>query len=57
MRDAQKYALDAAKEITIAAFHNYSETVDELCGKDTVNFFETVYSAILKLAQEGPDKH
>lgn len=57
MRDAQKYALDAAKEITIAAFHNYSETVDELCGKDTVKFFETVYSAILKLAQDEPSSH
>lgn len=47
-----KYALDAAKEITIARMSNVDCGVTKENGEDVADFFEAVYRKIVQLAKE-----
>lgn len=51
MTGCQKYALDAAKEITIAKLNSSDMAPTENNGKNVANFFEAVYKKVLELAE------
>lgn len=50
-----RYALDAAKEITIARMTNITAAVTKDCGEDTANFFEAVFTRIQKIARDAEE--
>lgn len=51
MRDAQKLAIEAAKEITIAAMQG-SETPLTVAGDTAANFYEAIYNKVFELASK-----
>lgn len=53
MDNANVYALDAAKEITIARMTNVSIAANKVGGENVAEFYETVYRKILELAKES----
>lgn len=52
MDSTLKYALDAAKEITIARMENSSIATSKNGGKAVADFYEEVFKKIQKLAIE-----
>lgn len=54
MNDIQKYALDTAKEITIAAL-SHGNCFPGDSGVGVADYFEIVYDKILELAQQAQD--
>lgn len=52
MRDSQQFALQTAKEITIAALQNCKEQVSCNLGENAAQYFETVYQKVLELAKD-----
>lgn len=51
MRGAQNFALEAAKEITIAALQNCQNQVNGELGDYAAKYFEDVYNKVYELAQ------
>lgn len=51
----QSFALEAAKEITVAALQGGDHTVVGDTGEDVALFYESVYRKILKLSSETDD--
>ena len=56
MNRPDRYALDATKEITIAAMQSSSEKTPWANGADVAAFFETVYSKIYEIAKREEDQ-
>ena len=53
--DAHVYALEAAKEITIARMSNVNVSQSKTTGEDAAAFYESVYRKVLGLAKEAID--
>ncbi len=51
MDNAEKYALDAAKEITISRMSNANIRVDKSGGADVAAFYEEIFKKIRELAK------
>lgn len=54
MKNAERYALDAAKEITLAALENGSCFQND-SGVSVAEYIGIVYEKVLKLAKQVPD--
>lgn len=48
-----RYALDAAKEITVAKMSNSETRANKSGGEDVAGFYEAVFKKILKLTQSA----
>lgn len=46
---SNKYVLDMAKEITVAALQNYNTPITQGTGSDVADFFEAIYNKISEL--------
>ena len=55
MQKAQKYAIDAAKEITITLLQNTQSYSTGDGGESVGNFFQAVYRKVLEIAKEALD--
>lgn len=55
MESTLKYALDAAKEITIAKVSNSNVTATKDGGKNVSEFYQEVFDKILDLSRERKD--
>lgn len=55
MRQTEKYAIDAAKEITIALLQNTQAHPNKAGGENVGDFFQAVYSKVLEIAKEVSD--
>lgn len=55
MINAKEYALETAKEITIAALQGCHDQVNADLSAYAAKYFETVYNKIYKLAQDNED--
>ena len=53
MRNAQEFALNAAKEITIAALHGCDNQVNGDLGDYAANYFEAVFRKVFELAKNN----
>lgn len=56
MTSVQKYALDAAKEITIAQVSSNNFPANSPNGEAAAEFFEQVYNKVLSLCLGTPDE-
>lgn len=52
MNRPHDYAVEAAKEITIAAMQHSGDRTPWLNGDNVASFFETVYNKIYEIAKE-----
>lgn len=52
MDDALRYALDAAKEITVARMENSTIATSKDGGKSVAAFYEEIFRKVLSLANE-----
>lgn len=57
MRDAQRFALEAAKEITIAALQGCENQINLDLGGLAADYFEAVYNKVFELAQNDDSKN
>lgn len=55
MTRASKYALDVAKEITVARMSNTAITPDKNGGENVADFFEVIYNKIFEIAKDAAD--
>lgn len=55
MTSAQEYALNAAKEITVARMSNTNLSIGKDGGDHVAEFFEAIYKTVLELAKEAAD--
>ncbi len=52
MNRPKQYAIDAAKEITIAAMSSTENAAPWMCAENVAEFFEAVYNKILEIAED-----
>ena len=55
MNRASKYALDAAKEITVSRMSDTNIVVCKEGGEAVADFFEAIYNKILEVAKDVDD--
>lgn len=55
MDRSDRYALDAAKEMTIAKLSNANITINSESGKHVADFFEEIYKKVSEIAKEAAD--
>lgn len=55
MTRASKYALDAAKEITVARMSNTNISANKAGGESVADFFEAIYTKVLEIAKDVDD--
>ncbi len=52
MNRPKQYAIDAAKEITIAAMSSTESSAPWMSDETVAEFFETVYKKVLEIAED-----
>ena len=55
MTRESSFALDAAKEITIARVSNATVSPNKEGGENVAEFFEAIYNKVLELAKSGQE--
>lgn len=55
MRHTEKYAIDAAKEITVALLQNTQVHTNREGGENVGDFFQAVYAKVLEIAKNVSD--
>lgn len=55
MDRSDRYALDAAKEMTIAKLSNANIIINSESGKNVADFFEEIYKKVSEIAKKVED--